>query len=97
MREHFSGDGSMWCKRHGVESLVWSKDFVSESFCRQQEDVECANILRKHGWNACRGGLFNLAKDVCVMPSWIVRPYFEHKNEIDEASLRLANRDAVVV
>jgi len=88
MKEHFSGDGSRWCKRHGVESLVWTKDYSSESFCRVQEDVECSKILQEPGWNSCRGGLFNLAKDVSEMPSWIVRPYFEHKNAIDEAEGR---------
>ena len=85
MKEHFSGDGSQWCKRHSPKRIVWVKQVAKENEARRQEDVECAEILSNFGWNACRGGLFNLAADVDAMPSWIVRPYFERKVEIDRA------------
>ena len=85
MKEHFSGRGSKWCKRHSPKRIVLVKQVAEEHEARHQEDIECAEILSKLGWNACRGGLFNLASDVDAMPSWIVRPYFERKVEIDRA------------
>ena len=90
--EHFSGAGSQWCRRHGVEAVVWTKLVVAEKEARRLEDVECAEILAQHGWNACRGGLFNLRADVTSCPPWIVRAYLNRKSEIDRATAKAALR-----
>jgi len=76
----------MWCRRHGVESVVWTKLIEKEPEARRQEDIECAAILAKHGWNACRGGLFNLRADVNCCPPWIVMAYLRRRSEIDQAT-----------
>ena len=83
--EHASGNGAQWVRRHGYEKVVWKK-LVPSNEARKLEDIEVCNILRKHGLNAARGGLFNLRNDCTEMPSWIVRPYFEHASEIMDAT-----------
>ena len=83
--EHTSGKGAQWVRRHGVDKVAWKK-LVPSNDARRLEDIEVCNILRVHGINAARGGLFNLRADCNGMPSWIVRPYLDHASEILAAS-----------
>jgi len=82
--EHVEGS-SRWTKRHGVSGIVWTK-VVSERDADYLEDLEVSKIMAKHGWNSCRGGLFNLAADVSEMPGWVQPQYRERKSAIDAAS-----------
>ena len=85
-RLHEQLEGSArWTKIHGVDRLVWTRR-VSPVDVDRLEDWHVANIMAKHGWNSCRGGLFNLASDVDSMPPWVQPIYRERRNEIDAAT-----------
>ena len=88
-REHTSGRGALWTRKHGVEKVMW-KRLVSDKDARRLEDEECAKLCCKYGINGCRGGLFNICADVPGIPRWIVRPYFERATAILEATRRVS-------
>ena len=85
--EHRYYGGAKWTTKHGVSCVEW-KRAVPDSEADRLEDLECAKIMAKHGINSCRGGLFNIKKDVQSMPSWAGPEYRERRAAISQASGR---------
>ena len=83
--EHKYYGGAKWTTRHGVDNVLWKK-YVSEAEVKYLEDLECAKIMAQHGINSCRGGLFNIAKDVERIPVWARPVYVERAAQIMAAS-----------
>ena len=83
--EHMYKRGAKWTTRHKPINVMWTKD-VADVDVGRLEDEECCAIMRKFGLNSCRGGLFNIGKDVHTLPWWAGALYKEHKVEILSAS-----------
>ena len=83
--EHRYYGGAKWTTKHGVSRVEW-KRAVSDSDADRLEDLECAKIMAKYGINSCRGGLFNIKKDVRSMPVWAGPVYLERRGAIALAS-----------
>ena len=83
--EHRYYGGAKWTTKHGVSCVEWKRT-VPDSEADRLEDLECAKIMAKHGINSCRGGLFNIKKDVQSMPAWAQPVYLERRAAISQAS-----------
>jgi hypothetical protein len=71
--EHFRG-GSKWTLRFKPVRVMWTRD-VPFGDADRIEDAEVLKIMLEHGANSCRGGTFNIARDVSFCPMWAKRGY----------------------
>ena len=85
--EHRFLKGALWTSRFPVVDVVWTRT-VSENFIQEEEDKACCFIMRLRGINACRGGLFNIARDVRKLPKWVQPVYRVYEHEIMKATVK---------
>ena len=83
--EHRFLKGALWTTRFPPIDVVWTRT-VSENFIKEEEDRACCHIMRLRGINSCRGGLFNIGRDVRRLPKWAQPVYRRHEREIMEAT-----------
>ena len=83
--EHDQG-GAKWTTRFPKQELLWSRQ-VKDSAADEVEDEENCRIMMKHGPNSCRGGTFNIGRDVRRMPVWAGELYRHYWSVISAAGL----------
>ena len=85
LSEHKFHNGAKWTTRFKPLTVLWTRA-VPDNKVEYEEDVECCGIMRKHGINSCRGGLFNIGRDVRTIPFWAQPMYKAAESEIMAAS-----------
>ena len=81
LREHERYNGAKWTSRFKPKEVLWTRT-VDVSDVKHAEDAACCDIMRRHGINSCRGGLFNIGSDVREMPWWAQPIYRQYEKEI---------------
>ena len=76
--EHFRR-GAKWTTRFAPRRVLWTRE-VPKTDADYLEDRACCEIMREHGLNSCRGGTFNIGRDVRVMPKW-AKPMYKAVEE----------------
>ena len=87
LHEHIHLGGALWTTRFPPIDVLWTR-VVSENFVEEEEDRACCHIMRLRGINSCRGGLFNIARDVAKLPKWAQAVYKNHEQEIMTATTK---------
>ena len=85
LREHKHSNGAKWTTAHKPTGVLWTRR-VGEDEVEAAEDRACCMVMRLHGLNSCRGGLFNIGRDVREMPGWAQPIYKRFETEILAAS-----------
>ena len=83
--EHKFRNGAKWTSKYKPIRVLWTRT-VWEAEVDALEDEECCRIMRARGLNSCRGGMFNIGRDVRDMPHWAQPIYKRYKTEILAAS-----------
>ena len=83
--EHINWHGAKWTTLHKPLEVLW-KRHVSDTEVAREEDRACCEIMRQFGINSCRGGLFNIGRDVRGLPWWAKPVYKQYEQEILAAS-----------
>ena len=78
--ENFHG-GSRWTLRFKPIEVLWTRS-VSFVDADRVEDEAVLQIMLQNGPNSCRGGSFNIAKDVAMCPLWAKKDYRDNWGQI---------------
>ena len=79
-KEHFLG-GAKWTTRFKPVKVLWTKA-VSCSEADEAEDSAVLEVMLEHGPNSCRGGSFNIGKDITKCPWWAKSHYRDNWGQI---------------
>jgi predicted GIY-YIG superfamily endonuclease len=83
--EHLYYGGAKWTTRFAPIKIVW-KFHVRCELADEAEENAVFEIMLKRGRNSCRGGTFNVGRDVGIRgPRWLKGPYLEHWDAITAA------------
>ena len=82
--EHDHG-GAKWTTRFPVQGVVWTRE-VADGDIEREEDAANVAIMKRRGKNSCRGGSFNIGRDVYAMPRWAKDVYRNSWAQIEASS-----------